>query len=70
MQVGLTGVSTTSAIGSVTVNDMTVGLTGQEITASQGTAKAPNETAIQPSGLSITSEVKELHKVYHHKRLY
>ena len=37
----------------VTVNDMTVGLTGQEVyTASQGTAKAPNETVL-PSGLSI-----------------
>ena len=34
---------------------MTIGLTGQEFTASQGTAKAPNETAIL-SGLSITSE--------------
>ena len=31
---------------------MVVGLTGQDLTASQGTAKAPNETAIV-SGLSI-----------------
>ena len=34
---------------------MTIGLTGQELTLSQGTAKAPNETAIL-SGLAITSE--------------
>ena len=32
---------------------MTVGLSGQSFTASQGTAKAPNETAIL-SGVSIT----------------
>ena len=34
---------------------MTIGLTGQSFTASQGTAVIPNETVI-PSGLSITSE--------------
>jgi hypothetical protein len=34
--------------------DMTIGLTGQEFTASQGTAVAPNETVL-PSGQSITS---------------
>ena len=39
---------------SVTPNDMTVGLTGQSFTASQGTAFAPNDTVIV-SGLSITS---------------
>ena len=31
-------------LGSVTVNRQVVGLTGQEFTASQGTAVAPNET--------------------------
>ncbi len=45
MQVGLTGQSTTSAIGSVTVNDMTVGLTGQDLTLTQGTAK--HQTKLQ-----------------------
>ena len=46
MQVGLTGQSTTSSVGSLTVNDMTIGLTGQEFTASQGTVTIPNATAI------------------------
>ena len=32
---------------------MTIGLSGQSFTASQGTAKAPNETAIL-SGVSAT----------------
>ena len=35
-------------------NDLTIGLTGQSITVSQGTAKAPNQTAIV-SGQSMTS---------------
>ena len=53
----MSGVSATFALGAVAVADMTVGLTGQSFTASQGTV-LPNETAIL-SGLSITS-VKEL----------
>ena len=41
---------------------MTIGLTGQSFTASQGTAKAPNETAIL-SGQQLHLN-KELPQVY------
>ena len=59
----------------VTVNDMTIGLTGQEVTLSQGTAKAPNETAIsfwcvsdieQGTAQGISSQEAQLtgHRIY------
>ena len=45
MQVGLTG-SICNLFNWISgVNDMTIGLTGQEFTASQGTATIPNDTA-------------------------
>ena len=47
MQVGLTVCHQHyCSVGSVTVADMVVGLTGLDATLSQGTAFAPNETAI------------------------
>ena len=60
MRVGLTGQSTTSSVGSATINDMTIGLSGQEFTLSQGTVTIPN-TVAQLSGLAITSAPQPKH---------
>ena len=48
-----TGLSTNSALGVITPADQVMGLTGQEFTAEQGTAVAPNQD-VSPSGLQST----------------
>ena len=50
----MSGVSASFALGVPVVADMSVGLTGQEATLSQGTVTLPNATAIL-SGLSFTA---------------
>ena len=54
--VGLTGQSITSSVGSLTVNDLTIGLTGLRVYCkSRNSYNTKYETVIV-SGLSITSE--------------
>ena len=61
MQVGLTGLSTTSAVGSLTVNDLTIGLTGLDATLNQTTQHAQAESLREGYGSTTRHSAAEDH---------